>query len=31
MNAVEKNKALSADDEKALIDAIEDFKSTSAY
>ncbi|MDE0926534.1 MAG: F0F1 ATP synthase subunit alpha [Methylophilaceae bacterium] len=31
MNTVEKNKALSADDEKALIDAIEDFKSTSAY
>jgi F-type H+-transporting ATPase subunit alpha len=31
MNAVEKNKALSADDEKAVVDAIKDFKSSSAY
>jgi len=31
MNAVEKNKAMSADDEKAVVDAIKDFKSTSTY
>ena len=31
MNAIEKNKALSADDEKAVDEAIKDFKATSAY
>ncbi|MDG2293645.1 MAG: F0F1 ATP synthase subunit alpha, partial [Methylophilaceae bacterium] len=31
MNAIEKNKALGDDDEKALDEAVKDFKATSAY